>query len=56
MITTTRVDEGFWGVKLDAYITDNHHLEYTAFSDERDGVEAVYAFDGAYANTRRVCW
>jgi hypothetical protein len=39
-------DEGFWGVKLDAYITDNHHLEYTAFSDERTGVEGVYNFDG----------
>jgi hypothetical protein len=40
------VDEGFWGVKVDAYLTDNHHLEYTAFSDERDGIEATYAFDG----------
>ncbi len=41
------VDEGFWGVKLDGYITDNHHLEYTAFSDKRTGVEATYAFDGS---------
>ncbi|MDH3273367.1 MAG: TonB-dependent receptor [Gammaproteobacteria bacterium] len=41
------VDEGFYGFKLDAYITDDHHLEYTNFSDERTGVEAVYAFDGA---------
>lgn len=40
------VDEGFWGVKLDAFITDNHHVEYTAFSDERKGIEATYAFDG----------
>jgi len=39
------VDEGFWGVKVDAYITDNHHVEYTAFSDERTGVEATYSFD-----------
>jgi outer membrane receptor protein involved in Fe transport len=39
------VDEGFWGFKLDAYITDNHHLEYTNFSDERTGIEGVYAFD-----------
>jgi outer membrane receptor protein involved in Fe transport len=38
-------DEGFYGVKIDGYITDNHHLEYTAFSDERTGVEASYAFD-----------
>lgn len=39
------VDEGFWGVKLDAYITDDHHLEYTAFSDERTGIEGTYQFD-----------
>jgi hypothetical protein len=41
------VDESFWGVKLDAYITDNHHLEYTAFSDERTGVEGTYGYDPA---------
>ena len=39
------VNEGFWGIKLDGYITDNHHIEYTAFSDKRDGIESVYAFD-----------
>jgi len=39
------VDEGFWGVKLDGYITDNHHIEYTAFSDKRTGVEATFGFD-----------
>lgn len=39
------VEEGFWGVKLDGYITDNHHIEYTAFSDKRDGIESVYIFD-----------
>ncbi|MGB5581900.1 MAG: TonB-dependent receptor [Woeseia sp.] len=39
------VDEGFWGVKLDGYITDNHHVEYTAFSDKRDGIEATFGFD-----------
>ena len=39
------VDQGFWGVKLDGYITDNHHLEYTIFSDERDGVESTFGFD-----------
>lgn len=38
-------DSGFWGVKLDAYLTEDHKLEYTAFSDERTGVEAVYGFD-----------
>lgn len=40
-------DEGFWGIKLDGYITPDHHIEYTAFSDEREGVESVYGFDGA---------
>jgi outer membrane receptor protein involved in Fe transport len=45
------VDEGFWGVKIDGYLTDNHHFEYTAFSDERTGVEAAFGFD-ADTNTR----
>ena len=40
-------EEGFWGVKLDGYLTDNHHLEFTAFSDERTGIEATYSFDAA---------
>lgn len=39
------VNEGFYGVKLDGYITPEHHLEYTYFTDERTGVESVYAFD-----------
>lgn len=44
-------DEGFWGVKIDGYLTDNHHFEYTAFSDERTGTEATYNFD-AVTQTR----
>lgn len=39
------VDEGFWGVKLDGYITPDHHIEYTYFTDERTGIESVYGFD-----------
>ncbi|MGB5164679.1 MAG: TonB-dependent receptor [Woeseiaceae bacterium] len=39
------VDQGFWGAKIDAYITDNHHIELTGFSDERTGVEGTYGFD-----------
>ncbi|MDD9890635.1 MAG: TonB-dependent receptor [Gammaproteobacteria bacterium] len=39
-------DEGFWGVKLDGYITPDHHIEYTHFTDERTGIETVYGFDG----------
>jgi outer membrane receptor protein involved in Fe transport len=38
-------DEGFYGVKLDGYITDDHHLEYTYFTDERTGIEATFGFD-----------
>ena len=29
-------NDPFWGVKLDWYITDNHRLEYTGFSDEQN--------------------
>ena len=38
-------DEGFWGLKLDGYITPDHHVEFTAFSDESTGIETVYGFD-----------
>ncbi len=40
------IDEGFYGYKIDGYITPNHHLEYTAFSDTSTEVETVYGFDG----------
>ena len=40
-----QADETFWGVKLDGYITEDHHVEFTAFSDERSGVEGAYEFD-----------
>jgi len=40
------LDEGFYGYKLDGYITPNHHVEYTEFSDKRTTVETVYKFDG----------
>jgi hypothetical protein len=33
--TTGDFDNTFWGVKLDAQITPNHLLEFTAFSDQR---------------------
>jgi len=45
------IEEGFWGVKLDAYITDNHHIEYTHFTDENEELEDAYVFD-AVAQTR----
>lgn len=44
-------DGDFWGAKLDAYITDNHRLEMTAFSDERDTVEGAYTYDSATKET-----
>ncbi len=39
------LDEDFWGVKLDGCLSDNHRIEVTAFSDERQGVEGTYAYD-----------
>ena len=36
--TKVNNDDPFWGAKLDWYITDNHLLEYTGFSDKRDVV------------------
>ncbi|WP_160152458.1 TonB-dependent receptor [Microbulbifer sp. ALW1] len=35
----------FWGVKLDGYITENHRVELTAFSDERETIEGAYEYD-----------
>lgn len=35
----------FWGVKVDAYLTDDHRLEYTAFSDTRETNIDVYDYD-----------
>ena len=40
-------DGDFWGAKIDAYITDNHRIEMTGFSDERDTVEGAYEYDSA---------
>ena len=38
-------DGDFWGLKLDGYITEDHRVEFTAFSDERETVEAAYAYN-----------
>ncbi|MBN8430212.1 TonB-dependent receptor [Microbulbifer salipaludis] len=35
----------FWGVKLDGYITEDHRVELTAFSDERETIEGQYDYD-----------
>ena len=34
--TDGSTDSPFWGLKLDAYLTDNHRLEYTGFRDESE--------------------
>lgn len=42
-----RDDDPFWGVKLDWNISDDHILEYTGFSDQRDSQRTTYAWDEA---------
>ncbi|GAB2887836.1 TonB-dependent receptor domain-containing protein [Microbulbifer echini] len=41
----------FWGVKLDGYINEDHRVEFTAFSDERDIVEGIYNYDSDTGKT-----
>ena len=43
-------DTDFWGVKLDGYISENHRVELTAFSDERETIEGAYEYDSATEN------
>ena len=38
-------DDGFWGVKLDWLLTDNHRLEYTGFSDNRTVRRTSFTWD-----------
>ncbi|SIQ05209.1 TonB-dependent receptor [Solilutibacter tolerans] len=40
-------DNGFWGTKLDWKLTDNHLLEFLAFSDEGDITTKTYGYDFA---------
>jgi outer membrane receptor protein involved in Fe transport len=37
-------DDAFWGGKLDWFITPEHSLELTAFSDQNDAIEEIYDF------------
>lgn len=47
--TVTENDIPFWGVKLDAYLTDTQHLEYTYFNTEGDYSPENYSVaTGAY--------
>ncbi len=41
----TKSDNGFWGGKLDWQITDNHLLEFLAFSDEADSATKAYSYN-----------
>lgn len=39
-------DDPFFGLKLDGYLTDNHHFELTYFDTTRETTMNSYAFDG----------
>lgn len=49
--TIRAADDPFWGAKLDWYITDNHLLEYTGFSDKNYTVDRLE--NGATTELRR---
>ena len=38
-------DDGFWGLKLDWLLTDNHRIEYTGFSDDRTVERTSFEWD-----------
>ena len=38
-------DDPFWGGKIDWLINDNHTIELTAFSDERETIRTTYGWD-----------
>ncbi|WP_206484548.1 TonB-dependent receptor [Thalassotalea sp. G2M2-11] len=40
-------DDSFWGAKIDWNITDDHKLEYLAFSDANDVIDKTYGYDFA---------
>lgn len=52
----TRVvdDEPFWGVKLDGFITDDHHLELTYFDTTKDTERRSLEYNRATNNAGRV--
>ncbi|WP_271165402.1 TonB-dependent receptor domain-containing protein [Brevundimonas intermedia] len=55
--TTSASDDPFYGVKLDGYVTDDHHLEFTWFDTTRETNYDIYNWDsetgavGDLANT-----
>jgi outer membrane receptor for ferrienterochelin and colicin len=42
-----RDDDPFWGAKIDWYITENHSLELTGFSDQKEQIRTSYVWDEA---------
>ncbi|WP_149193962.1 TonB-dependent receptor [Luteimonas suaedae] len=40
-----KADDGFWGAKMDWRITDDHLLEFLAFSDEAETTRNTYLYD-----------
>lgn len=44
-LTKEKSDDAFWGANVDWYITNDHIIEITAFSDKRDRTETSYNYD-----------
>lgn len=40
-------EDPFWGAKIDWYISDDHSLEVTAFSDKHTTIQKQFAYDSA---------
>ncbi len=38
-------DDPFYGFKLDGFITDDHHLEFTYLNNERETIRDTYSYD-----------
>ncbi|HEY0281750.1 MAG TPA: carboxypeptidase regulatory-like domain-containing protein, partial [Rhizomicrobium sp.] len=51
LTTKTSTNSPFWGAKIDGYITDDHHLEFTYFNTKRITTLKNYAFDAATDET-----
>ncbi|MCI4568679.1 TonB-dependent receptor [Lysobacter sp. CFH 32150] len=51
--TSSEVETPTWLLKMDWNITDNHSLEFTAFSDQQDTETDVYANDAGVLNRKQ---
>lgn len=43
--TISKSDDPFYGLKLDGYVTDDHHLEFTWFDTTRETNSNIYSWD-----------